>query len=126
MKIDEDYLVLRPFPQNEEGKRLWTIYREDMISYAGISIFLFGNKLDGNGELVSSNGIQEEFDISNKNGNILLPVGGTGYISEELWNSLSKEECEISQINIDSLAPNIKDLNLIKENILIILREIKK
>ena len=125
LKIDEDHLVLRPFPQNEEGKGLWTAWREDMISYAGISIFLFGNKLDENGELVLSNGIQEEFDISNKNGNILLPVGGTGYISEVLWNRLSKENDGFAQVNIDSLAPDIKDLNLLKESILTKLKEIK-
>ena len=125
LKINEDHLVLRPFPQNAEGKQLWTAYRKDMISYAGISIFLFGNKLNENGELVLSNGIQEEFDISNNNSNVLLPVGGTGYISEVLWNRLSKKNDEFVKANIDSLAPDIKDLDLLKENILTQLRKIK-
>ena len=54
LKIDEDYLIIRPFPQNKEGKELWTAWREDMIGYAGISIFLFGNKLEGD-EIKPSN-----------------------------------------------------------------------
>lgn len=123
LKIDEEHLILRPFPQNEEGKGLWTAYREDMISYAGVSIFLFGNKLDENGKLVLSNGIQEEFDISNKNGNILLPVGGTGYIAEKLWKDLTEDSKNES---LDILSPDINDLNTLKQNILKILKEIQK
>ena len=125
LKIDEDHLVLRPFPQNEEGKRLWTVYREDMISYAGISIFLFGNKLNECNELVPSNGIQEEYDISKNNGNILLPVGGTGYISEKLWNDLTGDSYDNNKVETDSLAPNIKNLDTLEESILAILKGMK-
>ncbi|AGP48697.1 hypothetical protein PSYCG_05865 [Psychrobacter sp. G] len=123
LKINEDHLVLRPFPQNAEGKQLWTAYRKDMISYAGISIFLFGNKLNENGELVLSNGIQEEFDISNNNSNFLLPVGGTGYIAEKLWKDLTEDSRNES---LDILSPDINDLNTLKQNILKILKEIQK
>lgn len=81
LKIDEDYLILRPFPQNKEGKELWSAWRKDMISYAGISIFLFGNKSE-DGNIVLSNGMQEEFDLSKRNGNILIPVASTGYMAK--------------------------------------------
>lgn len=126
LKVDEDHLILRPFPQNEEGKSLWTIYREDMISYAGVSIFLFGNKLDDNKELVLSNGIQEEFEISKKNGNILLPVGGTGYIAQKLWQNLSEYNNSESSEFLSKLSPAIKDLDVLKSSILNILKGIKK
>lgn len=125
LKIDEDHLILRPFPQNEEGKQLWTAYRKDMISYAGISIFLFGNKIDSEGKIVDSNGMQEEFDISKTNGNTLLPVGGTGSISRNLWKSVSDNEGNHQTIDINSLAPSITDLENIKNNILTILKGIK-
>lgn len=125
LKINEDHLILRPFPQNEEGKQLWTLYRKDMISYAGISIFLFGNKIDSEGKLIDSNGMQEEFDISKTNGNTLLPVGGTGFMSRNLWENVSDNEGNHQTIDINSLAPSITELETIKKNILTILKGIK-
>ncbi|MCD1279252.1 MULTISPECIES: SIR2 family protein [Psychrobacter] len=125
LKINEDHLILRPFPQNEEGKQLWTLYRKDMISYAGISIFLFGNKIDSEGKVIDSNGMQEEFDISKTNGNTLLPVGGTGFMSRNLWENVSDNKDNHQTIDINSLAPSITDLETIKNNILTILKGIK-
>lgn len=85
-KIEQ--LVLRPFPQQVFGTdnlaEVWRRYRADMISYAGIAIFLFGNKSQ-DGTVVKSNGMRQEFDITKENGLILFPVGATGYISEDLW-----------------------------------------
>lgn len=84
----EDQLVLRPFPQSTEGELplsvLWTKYREDMINHAGIAIFLFGNKLNENG-IVLSNGMREEYEIAKRKGLFLVPVGATGYMTEQLW-----------------------------------------
>lgn len=91
LKHSKDELILRPFPQDEQGKKLWKPYREDMISYAGIAIFIFGNKIDDKGEIVLSNGMKEELEISKANNLLLVPVGATGYISEEFWNELKKE-----------------------------------
>ena len=91
LKHSKDELILRPFPQDEQGKKLWKPYREDMISYAGIAIFIFGNKIDDKGEIVLSNGMKEELEISKANNLLLVPVGATGYISEEFWNDLKKE-----------------------------------
>lgn len=90
----EDHLVLRPFPQSTEGEQplssLWTKYREDMINYAGIALFLFGNKQAGN-DIILSNGMREEYEIAKKQGLLLLPVGSTGYMAEELWTELNSE-----------------------------------
>ncbi|MGE4989578.1 SIR2 family protein [Yersinia enterocolitica] len=84
----EDQLVLRPFPQSTEGKLslsvLWTKYREDMISHAGIALFLFGNKLSEN-NISLSNGMREEYEIAKRKGLFLIPVGATGYMAEQLW-----------------------------------------
>lgn len=50
----DDLLILRPFPQIQSGNKSiserWTDYRNEIISQAGIAIFMFGNKLDGNGK----------------------------------------------------------------------------
>ena len=87
----EDELIARPFPQgNDEIKKKWPAYRRDMISYTGISIFLFGNKLDKDGKIVFSNGMQQEYEISESQGNILIPVGVTDFISRKLWEDTIK------------------------------------
>ena len=85
-KIDQ--LILRPFPQEVFGstnrEEVWRRYRTDMTSYAGIAIFLFGNKLQDD-LVVKSNGMRQEFEIAKEQGLVLLPVGATGYISEDFW-----------------------------------------
>ena len=87
----EDELIARPFPQgNDEIKKKWPAYRRDMISYTGISIFLFGNKIDKDGKIVFSNGMQQEYEISESQGNILIPVGATDFISRKLWEDTIK------------------------------------
>lgn len=52
---------------------MWEIYRQDMISYSGISIFLLGNKKEGE-TTVLSNGMRSEYEISKKQGNFLIPL----------------------------------------------------
>lgn len=91
-RLDNDQLLLRPFPQSQPGgapmKDLWTSYRKDMIQRAGVAIFLFGNKIvDGKIEL--SGGMREEFEIAKYYGAFLLPVGATGYVSEVLWKEVT-------------------------------------
>ncbi|MCD7923171.1 MAG: SIR2 family protein [Bacteroides sp.] len=82
----DDYLILRPFPQNikdeDERKRMWKSYREEMLSNAGIALFFFGNKIK-NEELELSDGLKEEFEIAVKQNVLVIPIGCTGYMSKE-------------------------------------------
>lgn len=86
--IRGEQLLLRPFPQTSVGNQnlpaLWSEYRKDMLSFSGIALFVFGNKLEGD-SLVLSNGMREEFEIAKEKGLFLLPVGSTGYMAKELW-----------------------------------------
>ena len=90
----EERLILRPFPQNNEGgtslPELWTKYRKDMIAHAGMAIFLFGNKVSGE-KVVLSNGMREEVELARSQGLLIIPVGATGYMAEEIWNEESKK-----------------------------------
>lgn len=88
-KTLKDQLLLRPFPAGA-GADKNDRYREDMLSYAGIAIFLFGNKKEG-GKQVPSAGMIREFEIAEKMGMLLLPVGCTGYVAKELWERVWKE-----------------------------------
>ena len=85
----DKYLSLFPFPQNimDPAKKAAqrTQYRENMIRSTGASIFLFGNKKDpGTKSIVNSNGCIEEYNISRTNGNIVVPIGTTGYAAKEI------------------------------------------
>ncbi len=100
----DDLLILRPFPQMQSGTKsiseVWTEYRNDMISKAGIAIFVFGNKLV-NGELVNSNGMEEEFQICLKHNVIPIPIGATGSVSKEFWTEVTSKLLNYYPSNTD-------------------------
>jgi hypothetical protein len=96
-----DQLILRPFPcqfsSSQDKIKIWHEYREDMISYSGAALFLFGNKLV-DGKLLPSNGMRDEFEIAKEKNLFLLPIGATGFMARELWEEVNK--------NFDSYNPN--------------------
>lgn len=84
-----DELVIRPFPQSSDGQKLWRAYREDLLDFAGLAVFMFGNKLAGDPpEVVPSNGVVEEFNIAVSKGLRVLPLGFTGFVARDLWNQV--------------------------------------
>lgn len=89
-----DYLCLRPFPQNisdsKKRKELFTKYREDIIKDIGITIFLFGNK-DVNGEIKNADGCLEEFKIAKETGKIIIPIGSTGYAAKQILDEIKND-----------------------------------
>lgn len=86
----KDQLLLRPFPQGDRGKQQWENYRNDMISYAGVALFIFGNKMEG-GEVILAGGVKREFEIAREKKMALIPIGATGYIAKELWDTVLSE-----------------------------------
>lgn len=106
-KLLDDYLVLRPFPQNiadlTERAALWKKYREDMLSDAGIALFFFGNKIE-NGKVIESNGMLEEFEIALSKGLKVIPVGCTGFVSENLWERVTKRMEDFYPFNEELIA----------------------
>src|SRR5699024_10920308 len=73
-------LIIRPFPimQEDEEKRR---YRKRILSECGVSIFLFGNKYEGD-KLIASPGVREEYEISRKLAHFIIRVATSGYESE--------------------------------------------
>jgi hypothetical protein len=92
--ISDEDIVMRPFPQVATGTPTladqWTEYRKAMIDYAGIALFVFGNKRYEKGEIVMSNGMRQEFDLCVSAGVHPLPVGATGFMAAELWKEVNK------------------------------------
>ena len=87
---------MRPFPQAATGTGTlsgqWTNYRKAMLDYAGIAVFLFGNKRDpASGGIVPSNGMREEFDLCVERGAYPLPIGATGFMARELWEAMNRD-----------------------------------
>ena len=84
----DDRLVVRPFPMAisdvAERKRRWTSYREDMITHAGVALFLFGNKRNPAGAIIPADGMEEEFRIAVAKGLFVVPVGCTGSTAARL------------------------------------------
>ena len=86
---------LRTFPKEVEegnaaifaGPELLKRYRDDLTDYAGVAIFLFGNKLQ-DGQVVLSDGVAQEFEIAKEKGLALIPVGATGFMAKQLWDKV--------------------------------------
>jgi hypothetical protein len=83
-----DQLILRPFPQGADAQKQWETYRQEMIAHAGIAVFIFGNKWQA-GSVVPANGVRREFEIAKANGLLLIPIGATGYMAQELWQEIT-------------------------------------
>ena len=83
-----DQLILRPFPQGADAQKQWEAYRQEMIAHAGTAVFIFGNKLEA-GSVVPANGVRREFEIAKTNGLLLIPIGATGYMAQELWQEIT-------------------------------------
>lgn len=92
----DEHLCLRPFPQLSTGKipiqQLWQKYREEMISQAGVVIFIFGNKKMDN-LIEIADGMIEEFKIAQEMGKFIIPIGSTGGASAEILR-LVKEDID--------------------------------
>ena len=101
-RYSEDQLIVKPFPQFKTGDKelniLWEEYRQRMIKFAGIAIFIFGNKLDKDNNNVLANGVEREFQIAIENGLIPLPISATGFVAEKIYNTILK--------NPDKFYPN--------------------
>ena len=112
-RYSEDQLIMRPFPQFETGDKkltdLWEEYRQRMISLAGIAVFIFGNKNDGKGNVISANGVKREFEIAISQGLIPIPIAATGYITQEVFDEIFKAH-EKYYVGMEWAIPIIKEL----------------
>ena len=83
-----DQLRVFPFPgKTDLLESIQKNYRDDMISLAGIAIFLFGNKLEDIC-IRDADGMEKEFEIARSHSALLIPVGASGYISQRLWQEI--------------------------------------
>ena len=109
-----DHLVLRPFPyaikDPNRRKERWNSYRREMISQAGIAIFVFGNRKSESGAVVPADGMMEEFRIATEIGLNVVPVGGTGSVAENLHDKIEKEFGAYYPEHVKGLKKAFRDL----------------
>lgn len=106
-----DYLTLMPFPFYSDNKEdlieTWIKYREEMISKAGIAVFMFGNKKE-NDKIVLADGMKDEYTISVKNDLDIISLGFTGSMAQEISKLESKDIVKIDTIiNIEDALDQI-------------------
>lgn len=92
----DEHLCLRPFPQNiydpVERAARWKRYREDILEETGISIFMFGNKRDrATSAVVEADGCIQEFEIAKNKGNMIIPIGSTGYAAKKILDKIKAD-----------------------------------
>ena len=96
-----EHLGLFPFPQSETGEKTlpqrWTENRKQMISEAGICIFIFGNKID-KGKVVSAPGMIEEFQIAKEKRKIIIPIASPGFAAKKFFDEM-KESSDYAYLN---------------------------
>ncbi len=98
----DEYLKLYPFPQPKPGedfKELWHDYRVEIIKDCGVVVFLFGNKLDKEGNKVIANGMFDEFEIARNQNIIMIPIASTGDAARQIYDEMYKYKNEYDYLN---------------------------
>ncbi len=90
----DEFIKLYPFPQPKDGddfQSLWHEYREEMLKNCGIAVFLFGNKLDKDGNVKIANGMIDEYRIAQNRGARIIPVASTGGAAKWIYDEMSSD-----------------------------------
>ncbi|WGU41421.1 SIR2 family protein [Phenylobacterium sp. NIBR 498073] len=99
----EDIITARPFPQaipNEaERRQVWEAFRQDLIGRAGLALFLFGNKRDGD-NIMAADGMVREYEVACELDLVVLPVGATGSVAARLAaQALATPDEHLAELN---------------------------
>ena len=125
--LKNNRLILRPFPydmkEGSERIELWKNYREDMISYAGSAIFLFGNKRGANGTIITADGVKSEFSIAQKKGCFVLPIPCTGGAAKEIYDEIDESYIDKSNEIMQKIPINENEVYILVDEIIHILND---
>ncbi len=106
-------LILRPFPVSAGlTTRSDTLerYREDLVSQAGVAIFIMGTKAE-NGRIVPLPGMRAEYELARKQRSLVVPVGASGGMAARLWTEARNRIPGIFGPFEATIAPLLDELN---------------
>lgn len=87
----EKHLMIKAFPYEDNTRddynELIEDYRNGIFKYAGIAIFMFGNKKVNN-KTILADGVYKEFQIAKQSNAYIIPIGSTGYVARKIWNEV--------------------------------------
>ena len=95
-----------------------------MLDETGISIFMFGNKLDKDtGNVIEADGCMQEFEIAKEKGNLIIPIGSTGYAAKHIYDDVKNNITDYPYLlsSIDALGSET-DINHIIEIVIEIIK----
>ncbi len=122
-------LLSRPFPifaKEEDRAQKNEANRREMLRESGLAIFIFGNKLDDNGELINSPGVRDEFKMATELGIPCIGIGATGgmsaEIADEIIDALSKKQKDdeptaITELRLEGMLEKLKAVNTERDDI---------
>ena len=73
------------------------------------------NKLNDT-EIIFANGMKQEFEIAVERHNLIVPVGCTGYVAHEIWNTINQDMSAFYTNVDDSLIAAFTKLNTKSDN----------
>jgi hypothetical protein len=93
-KFKVTQVTAMPFPvcgDERTRKRLFSSYRQQIVSHAGIAIFLFGNKRGDKEQLIEADGVHEEFRFAVEAGLAIVAIGATGSAAKNIWETVCND-----------------------------------
>lgn len=123
-----NHFELHPFPQkiqkDENPQEIWRGHREKIIAMSNYAVFVFGNKVV-DGKIVEANGVFNEFQIADKLGLKIIPIGSTGFVAQKIMKIVIENLDKYSYLKeyIDILSNEINEEKIINVVIEIINKE---
>lgn len=123
VKNIDQRIKVRPFDDNLAPED-FSSYRKYLIEQNNILIFVFGQKFV-NGISENSKGVIEEFDIAEEMGKIVIPIGGTGFAAQEIWQRVSKNITKYPYLEpYTNILAFETDINIISRTVIAIINSI--
>ncbi|MBQ9779423.1 MAG: SIR2 family protein [Clostridia bacterium] len=90
----ESHLLIRAFPYEDKDNPKYVSlkkeYRDSIAEISGITIFIFGNKENENGECVQASGMWDEYKSALTHNSYIIPVGSTGFVARDIFEEMNK------------------------------------
>lgn len=110
IRLLESHLDIKAFPYEEKGAvdydKKKKDYRHGIAEKVGVSIFIFGNREELNGEksnITLASGMWDEYEAAREAHNYIIPVGSTGYMAQKIYDDVVCNKDEYGYLTSENL-----------------------